>query len=80
MPSGRNGRSALGVDKGNESEYNVYTGTEDFMREVKKNDRSAFSRSLANKTSGMVEGEVKNIIIYAAENIMDHKRVQKQKR
>ena len=40
-----------------------YTLTDEFLREVPYGMREAFARSLANKTSGMVEGEVKTIYV-----------------
>ena len=47
----------------------LYTATNDFIRDVTYGDRRAFARSLANKTSGMVEGEVRTIYIYSTEKV-----------
>ena len=41
--------------------HNLYTASKAFAREVAYGDRSAFARSLANKTSDMVEGEIRTI-------------------
>ena len=75
IPGNKDGRSALGVDKKGQKGYNIsnlkasrdiidnYTLTDEFLREVPYGMREAFTRSLANKTSGMVEGEVKTIYV-----------------
>lgn len=57
------------LDKSWGKSYNLYTATDDFIKEVAPNDRKAFSRSLANKTSGMADGEIRNIYIYSTEKI-----------
>ena len=44
----------------------LYTTTDDFVREVIYYDRSAFDRSLANKTSDMKKGETRTIMILGA--------------
>ena len=41
----------------------LYTATDAFYRDVHRGDRAAFARSLANKTTGMVEGEKRTIYV-----------------
>jgi hypothetical protein len=57
------------LDNYREKRYNLYTATGDFLREVAYNDRHAFARSLAYKTSGMADGEIRNIIIYSTAKV-----------
>lgn len=55
------------VDNDKKLEYNefeIYTSSDAFYNEVPKADRSSFSRSLANKTTGMETGEIRTIAIY----------------
>ena len=47
----------------------LYTDTDNFIKEVSPADRHAFARSLANKTTGMKQGEVRTCIIYGVNNI-----------
>ena len=47
--------------KASRERHDLYTATKAFAREVAYGDRSAFARSLANKTSDMVEGEIRTI-------------------
>ena len=47
----------------------MYTATSNFKRDVTPNDRDEFPRKLANKTSGMADGEVKTIHIYCSEKV-----------
>ena len=61
------------IDNEREVQYNrnddLYTATDAFYDEVPYADRSAFARSLANKTSGVTKENPKKITIYAKENI-----------
>ena len=57
------------IDKYREKRYNLYNATKDFTREVAPNDRKAFARSLANKTSDMVDGEVRTVWIYSTAKV-----------
>ena len=41
----------------------LYTATDDFIRDVLPQDRHAFARSLANKTTGMTKGEIRTIYV-----------------
>lgn len=41
----------------------LYTATDDFIRDVLPQDRHAFARSLANKTTGMTKGEIRTIFV-----------------
>ncbi|MBR2351204.1 MAG: hypothetical protein IKA67_04160 [Clostridia bacterium] len=41
----------------------LYTATNEFIRDVPAKDRSAFARSLANKTTGMADGEIRTIYV-----------------
>ncbi len=53
-------------------EYNIsdlYTATDEFVKEVTEVDRHSFARSLANKTSGMSDGKIKTIYIYCRERV-----------
>ena len=56
------------IDNGvGEVQYNykdLYTTTDEYMREVAAEDRSDFDRWLANKTSDMQDGEFRAITIY----------------
>ena len=56
---------AFSLDKNWENGYNLYTATDDFIRQVPDGSRHDFARSLAHKTSGMTEGETKVVHIYA---------------
>ena len=51
------------LDKSWEKGYNLYTATDDFYREVPYGARHSFARSLANKTSGMTDGEIRIIYV-----------------
>ena len=53
------------LDKNWDNSYNLYTTTDDFVRQVPSAMRHDFTRSLANKTSGMTEGETRTVYIYA---------------
>ena len=61
------------IDNYTEEQYNkfedLYTATGSFIREVHPHDRSSFARSLAHKTSGMVDGEVRTIYITSTSKI-----------
>ena len=61
-------KTTEGVTEGKASR-DLYTATNEFVRDVSFSDRSAFARSLANKTSGMVEGEVRTIYIYSTAKV-----------
>ena len=52
-----------GVDNVDWSQYNLYTATDEFIRDVPYNLRHDFARSLANKTSDMADGEVRTIYV-----------------
>ncbi len=52
-----------GVDTYTEEQYNLYTATDEFIRDVPHNLRHDFARSLANKTSDMADGEVRTIYV-----------------
>lgn len=54
------------TNSGEKSIIDIYTTTDDFVKEVAYNDRHLFARSLANKTSGMQEGEMKAVTIYGS--------------
>ena len=47
----------------------MYTSTSDFVKEVSYADRASFSRSLANKTSEMKEGETRSFAIYCPSKV-----------
>ena len=51
------------------STEDIYTATDDFVREVAPIDRHSFARSLANKTSGMTEGEIRTICIWSTSKV-----------
>ena len=57
------------LDSASEVRYNrkkdLYTATPAFLKEVAYADRSAFVRSLANKTADIAEGEERTVTIYA---------------
>ena len=59
---------ALPLDSETDSGYNndddLYTATGAFIREVAPNDRHAFARSLANKTTNMKDGETRMLYIF----------------
>ena len=60
------------VDFSDRIEYNkndLYTATDEFIRDVAREDRHSFSRSLANKTSNITDGETRSITIYCGKNI-----------
>ena len=60
---------ARSVDKHTQNEYNdskIFTQTNEFLREVPSESRGDFSRSLANQTSNLLDGEAKLISINAA--------------
>lgn len=62
----------IAEDVAKETGYNsndLYTSTPDFVKEVSYADRASFSRSLANKTSGMKEGETKSLAIYCPSKV-----------
>ena len=46
-----------------DNSYNLYTTTDDFIRQVPSQMRHDFARSLANKTSGMTEGEIRTVYV-----------------
>lgn len=52
-----------GVDNVDWTQYNLYTATDEFIRDVPYNLRHDFARSLANKTSDMADGEVRTIYV-----------------
>ena len=53
------------VDRRRGAQYkDLYTSTDEFIGEVAERDRHAFARSLANKTSGLADGERKTVEIY----------------
>ena len=57
---------ARSVDKYTEKEYNkddLYTASDEFIKEIPVTLRSDFARSLANKTSDMYEGEIRTLYI-----------------
>lgn len=60
---------SFAIDKEQKNDYNLYTETNEFVREVTPRDRQWFSRSLANNTAGMKDGDLKLIQIRCAENI-----------
>ena len=49
--------------------YNLYTATDAYQREVTWRDKHTFARSLANKTSGMADGETRTIHIYCRNKV-----------
>ena len=51
------------IDNGQKANYNLYTTTDDFINQVPYGLRNAFARSLANKTSGMAEGEIRTVYV-----------------
>ena len=51
------------IDNKWENGYNLYTATDDFIRQVPYGLRHDFARSLANKTSGMTDGEIKTVYV-----------------
>ena len=51
------------LDNNWDNRYNLYTTTDDFIRQVPHRLRSGFARSLANKTSGMTKGEIRTIYV-----------------
>lgn len=61
--------SKRSVDKTHNKEYNLFTSTDEFASKVTPRDKQTFSRSLANKTMVLADGEVKTIHIYCPDNI-----------
>ena len=57
------------LDNGTDLGYNLYTSSDNFILEVNKNDRAAFSRSLANKTADLGKDEIRTVEIYCANKI-----------
>ena len=53
------------IDNKWQNGYNLYTATDDFIRQVPYKMRHPFARSLANKTAGMSDGEIRTVYIYA---------------
>ena len=47
----------------------LYTSTDAYAKEVHSGDRETFNRWLANKTSGMAEGEIRSVAIYCAQKV-----------
>ena len=47
----------------------MYTATAEYQREVTWEDKHTFARSLANKTSGMADGETRTIHIYCRNKV-----------
>ena len=66
-----NSTQSLKSDSKNDiiSKDNLYTATDEFVREVAPNDRKAFARSLANQTAGMVQGEIRTVYIYSTSKV-----------
>ncbi|MBO5294433.1 MAG: hypothetical protein J6B71_04220, partial [Clostridia bacterium] len=56
------------LDKNWDKSYN-YTATNAFVQEVTHGDRHTFARSLANKTSGIVDGDTKTVQIYCRDKV-----------
>lgn len=64
VPVGSDGRRfSLPIDKKGNSSYNLYTTTQEFVQKVPSGDREIFSRSLANKTADMQQGEIRTVWI-----------------
>lgn len=60
------------IDKDSDLGYNendLYTVSDSFTLEVDKNDRDTFSRSLANKTTGMEQDEIRTVEIIGATKV-----------
>ena len=51
------------LDNDRNIDYNVYTGTDEFVRNVPYDAREDFSRSLANKTADITDGETRTIYV-----------------
>lgn len=47
----------------------LYTSTDEFYNQVVSDDRHSFARSLANKTLGMRDGEIRTVYIYCATKV-----------
>jgi hypothetical protein len=63
--------SEYGIANYTENQYNsdeLYTATDDFIKQVLPNDRSSFARSLAYRTTGMKKGEVRTLVILGADS------------
>lgn len=59
---------SFSIDKNWDSSYN-FTATDAYVQEVSRSDRHSFARSLANKTSGIADGETKTIQIYCRDKV-----------
>ena len=64
------GESNVVLDGAGEVQYNykdLYTTTDEYIREVHSKDRETFNRWLANKTSNMADDEIRSVAIYCAQ-------------
>ena len=57
------------TNNGEAKRQDLFTVTDAFIREVPHEARNAFVRSLAHKTSDLVEGEIKTIYIYSTARV-----------
>ena len=60
------------VDEKRKVQYNykeLYTSTPEYAKEVAHEDREDFNRWLANKTSDMTDGEIRNVLIYCGKKV-----------
>lgn len=57
------------VDNSNENDYNNYTSSDEYIREVTQTDRKFFPRKLANKTTFLKDGDVEFVYIYCPDKM-----------
>ena len=58
-----------GIDNSNENDYNIYTSSDEYIREVTPTDRRFFSRKLANKTAFLEDGDIETVHLYCPEKV-----------
>lgn len=58
-----------GVDNSNENDYNNYTSSDEYIREVTQTDRRFFPRKLANKTAFLEDGDIETVHLYCPEKV-----------
>ena len=58
-----------GIDNSNENDYNNYTSSDEYIREVTPTDRRFFPRKLANKTAFLEDGDIETVHLYCPEKV-----------
>ena len=58
-----------GIDNSNENDYNIYTSSDEYIREVTPTDRRFFPRKLANKTAFLEDGDIETVHLYCPEKV-----------